>query len=155
MSMSGERRTPQIAVVQPVIQAIKALRADQANAVNAAIRTIGIEAGEPVDLPTAPDGYPYRAQRPNLASAPLVIYRESQRRKEPGDYLVVSLMTPEEFRQQKQDEQSGALRNPEVRREIAVAAGTAATMVNASPGGADIEPSPFAAPTSDGPRTSS
>ena len=154
MSMPGERRAPQIAVVQPVIQAIKALRADQANAVNAAIRTIGIEAGEPVDLPTAPDGYPYRAQRPHLASAPLVIYRES-RQEEPGHFLVISLMTPEEFRQQKQDEQSGALRNPEVRREIAVAAGTAATMVNASPGGVDIEPSPFAAPTSDVPRTAS
>jgi len=88
-------------------------------------------------LPTAPPGYPYQAQRPDLATAPLVIYRQSQA-EEPGDWLVVSLMTPGEFRQQKQDELSEALRNPEVRRFIEVAAGTAATYVNAEPGAVTV-----------------
>ena len=146
MSMPGERRAPRIAVVRPVMDGINALPADQANAVRAAIRTIGIERGEPIDLPTAPDGFPYRAQRPHLATAPLVIYRESQP-GEQGDYLVVSLMTPEAFRQQKRDELSAALRNPEVRREIAVAAGTAATTVSAEPGTSRIAPSAGAATT--------
>jgi hypothetical protein len=153
MSMAEARRAPRIAVVQPVIQAINALRADQANAVRAAIRTIGIEPGEPVDLPTAPPGYSYQAQRPRFATAPVVIYRRSQP-DEQGDWLVVSLMTPEEFRQQKQDEQSEALRNPDVRRDIAIAAGTAATTVNTNPGPISIAPTGGAAPTtgSDRPR---
>src|SRR5690348_8849282 len=63
----------------------------------------------------------------------LVIYRES-RPDEPGDWLVVSLMTPEEFGQQKQDEMSLAIRNPDVRREIAIAAGTAATTASTERG---------------------
>jgi hypothetical protein len=146
MSMAGAGRASRIAVVQPVIQAIKALAADKASAVQAAIRTIGVEPGVPVDLPTAPAGYPYRAQRPRLASAPLVIYRESQP-DELGDWLVVSLMTPEEFGQQKRDEQSAALRNPDVRREIAIAAGTAATTVSTEPGAVRITPTGGAAPT--------
>jgi len=137
MSMAEERRAPQIAVAQPVMEAIGTLPEDQADAVRAAIRTIGVQAGEPIDLPTAPPGYPYQAQRPRLATAPLVIYRQSQQ-GEPGKWLVVSLMTPEEFRQQKQDEQSEALRNPEVRRFLEVAAGTAATYVNAEMGGVSV-----------------
>ena len=146
MNMAGGRRAPQVAVVRPVIEAINSLRADQRDAVQAAIRTIGIESGEPVDLPTAPPGYPYRAQRPNLATAPVVIYRESQR-EEPGQWLVVSLMSPEEFRQQKQDERSGVLSDPDVRRSIAIAADTAATTINAGPGSVNIAPDGGAAST--------
>jgi len=56
MNMAKARRAPRIAVAQPVIQAINTLRADQAAAVRTAIRTIGIEPGEPVDLPTARPG---------------------------------------------------------------------------------------------------
>jgi hypothetical protein len=126
MNMPQGRQSPRIAVAQPVIQEIRTLRADQAAAVNAAIRTIGITPGEPVDLPTARAGTPYQAQRPNLAAAPFVIYREAKL-DEPGDWLVVSLMTPDEYRQHKADEQSGALRNPAIREEIRIAAGTAAT----------------------------
>jgi hypothetical protein len=151
MSMAEERRAPRVAVVRPVVEGIDALPADQRDAVRAAIRTIGIERGEPIDLPTAPAGFPYRAQRPHLTTAPLVIYRESQR-GEQGDYLVVSLMTPEAFQQQKQDELSTALRNPDVRDEIASIAGTAATTVSAEPGTVRIAPSAGAAATTSGPR---
>lgn len=147
MNMPKARRAPRIAVAQPVIQAINTLRADQAAAVQTAIRTIGVEPGEPVDLPTAPPGYPYQAQRPPLATAPVLIYRGT-RPDEQGDWLVVSLMTPEEFRQQKQDEQSAALHNPDVRRDIAIAAGTAATTVSSSPGSVNIRPTGGAASTS-------
>jgi hypothetical protein len=146
MSMAGAGRAARIAVVQPVIQAIKTLPADKARAVEGAIRAIGVEPGVPVDLPTAPAGYPYRAQRPRLASAPFVIYRESQP-DELGDWLVVSLMAPEEFGQQKRDERSGVLRNPDVRREIAIAADTAASTASTGPGAGGIIPDGGAAPT--------
>lgn len=148
MSMAEERHVPRIAAVRPVIERIDALPADQATAVRAAMHTIGVQRGEPIDLPTAPDGYSYMAQRPHLATAPLVIYRRSQP-DEPGDWLVVSLMTPEEFWQQKQDELSNALRNPDVRREIATAAGTAATTVSTSPRNVHIALTGGAASTTD------
>jgi hypothetical protein len=146
MNMAQGRRAPRIAVAQPVIQRIKTLRADQAAAVEAAIRTIGIEPGEPVDLPTARPGTPYRAQRPRLPEAPVLIYREGQP-GESGDWLVVSLMTPGEYRQQKADEQSGALRDPVIREEIRVAAGTAAATAVAHPVTVTITPAGGAAPT--------
>lgn len=150
MNMAQGRRAPRIAVAQPVIQKIKALRADQAAAVQAAIRTIGIEPGEPVDLPTARPGTPYQAQRPSLPEAPLLIYRQAQP-GEQGDWLVVSLMTPDEWRQQKADEQSGALRDPAIREEIRVAAGVAASTVATSvtfpPVTVTITPTSGAAPT--------
>jgi hypothetical protein len=131
--MAEERQSPQIAVAGTVIRRLETLRADQAEAVRAAIRTIGIAPGEPVDLPTERPGTPYLAQRPRLATAPVVIYRRTQP-DEPGDWLVVSLMTPEEYRQQKHDEQSGALRDPVVRQDIRIAAGTAVSVVTAIPG---------------------
>jgi hypothetical protein len=137
-----------VAVVRTVIEAINGLRADQGNAVKAALRTIGSKPGEPVDLPNS-RGYSYQAQPPPLAAAPVLIYRRSQS-GEQGDWLVVALMTPEEFRQQKQDEQSVALSNPAVRRDIAIAAGTAATTVTATPGSVNITPGGGAAPA--GPR---
>ena len=146
MSMPEERRAPQIAVAQPVMDRIGALPEDQAEAVRAAIRTIGTGPGEFVDLPTAPFGYPYRARHPHDPSAPVVIYRES-RQDEPGDWLVVSLMTPEEFRQQKRDELSDALRNPYIRRNIANNAGTAATTVSTHFGGVHFAPTGGALPT--------
>ena len=146
MNMAQGLRAPRIAVAQPVIQEIKTLRADQAAAVNAAIRTIGIEPGEPVDLPTARPGTPYQAQRPSLPEAPLLVYRQAQP-GEPGDWLVVSLMTPGEFRQQQADEQSGVLRDPAIREEIRVVAGTAAATAVAHPVTVTITPGSGAAPT--------
>jgi hypothetical protein len=131
--MAEERRSPQIAVAQTVMRRLDALPVDQADAVQRAIRTIGIDPGEPVDLPTAPRGTPYRAQHPRLATAPVVIYRQTQP-DERADWLVVSLMTPEEYRQQKHDEQSGVLRDPVVRQDIRIAAGTAVSAVTAIPG---------------------
>jgi hypothetical protein len=149
MNMAQGRQAPRIAVAQPVIQQIETLRADQAAAVEACIRTIGITPGEPVDLPTARPGTPYQAQRPTLPEAPLLIYRQAQP-GEPGDWLVVSLMTPGEYRQQKADEQSGALRDPAIREEIRVAAGTAATTAVAHPPTVIITPGDGAAASPSG-----
>jgi hypothetical protein len=131
--MAEERRSPQIAIARTVIRRLDTLPADQADAVRDAIRTIGIVPGEPVDLPTARRGTPYKAQIPRLATAPVVIYRRTQP-DEQGDWLVVSFMTPGEYRQQKHDEQSGVLRDPVVRQDIRIAAGTAVSVVTAIPG---------------------
>lgn len=131
--MAEERRSPQIAVARTVIRRLETLPVDQEHAVQDAIRTIGVIPGEPVDLPTERYGTPYQAQRPRLATAPIVIYRQTQR-DERGDWLVVSLMTPEEYRQQKYAEQSGALRDPVVRHDIRIAAGTAVAAITAIPG---------------------
>jgi hypothetical protein len=128
MSMADRNRQPRIAVAQPVIDRTRHLRSDLAHAVETAMRAIGTEPGEPIDLPNARPGAPYQVQRPASPDAPMIVYRRSLP-GEAGDYLVVSLMTPEEYRQQKQDEQSAALRDPAIRRDIAAAAGTAASIV--------------------------
>lgn len=60
---------------------------------------------------------------------------------EDGDWLVVSLMTPAQYRQQQEVEQSGILDDPAVRQEVKVAADTAATAaVRALPGGVATQP---------------
>ena len=125
MNMAQGRR-PRIAVAQPVIRKIDTLRGDQAAALRAAMHTVGSGPGESVDLPTARPGTPYKALRTSLAEAPVIIYRQAQP-GEQADWFVVSLMTPDEYRQQKADEQSGALKDPAIREEIRIAAGTAAT----------------------------
>lgn len=141
MNMAPGRRAPRIAVAQPVIQKIRTLRGDQAAAVQAAMHTIGADPGESVDLPTARPGTPYKALRTSLPEAPVIIYRQAQP-GEQADWFVVSLMTPDEYRQQKADEQSGALRDPAIREEIRIAAGTAAT--TAATGAASSETVPQA-----------
>jgi hypothetical protein len=124
MTMSEQRV---IMVAMPVETEIKELEEPQASSVNRAIERIGIIPGEPVDLPTADPARPYYAVHASDPRAPFVIYRQT-REGEQGDWLVVSLMTPEEYRQQKADEQSGILNDPAIRQEIRVAAGTAATV---------------------------
>lgn len=138
MGMAGERHSPpQIAVARPVWEKIDALPPDQQIAVRDALRTVGTVRGELVDLPTAPPGTPYRVHHTRLPTAPVLIYRKSQQ-SEPGDWLVVSLMTPEEYLQQKRDEQSEALQDPAVRQEIRIAAGTAVSVFNAPPGSVTV-----------------
>jgi hypothetical protein len=98
---------------------------EQADAVNDAIDSIGTVPGIPIDLPTADPGHPYQALRTNDPDAPVVIYRKT-RPDEEGDFVVVSLMTPEQYTQQKADEKSGLLTQPAVREAIRVTAGAAA-----------------------------
>jgi len=117
---------PRIVISPPVKRRIDHLDPAEAAAVRKAIRSIGAVPGEPIDLPTARPGAPYQAQRPDLPEAPVVIYRKAQP-GDPGDWLVISLMTPDEYGQQKADEQSPLLKDPLVRQEIRIAAGTAAT----------------------------
>lgn len=123
-----------IMVALPVEARIRELDPEQAAAVNRTIDSIGPVRGTPIDLPTGDAWNPYYALPAGGADAPVVIYRKT-RRGEDGDYLVVSLMSPEQYRQQKADERSGMLKDPVVREEIRVAAGTAATIaVRAIPG---------------------
>jgi hypothetical protein len=129
-----ETPRPRIAVAQPVMRRIRALPPSIADAMQAAIRAIGKQTGEPIDLPNERPGTPYLAQHAGVSGAPVLIYRETGTGEE-GDYLVVGLLTPEEYRQQKQDEWNPVLQDPAVRRDIAIAARTAATVaVNANPG---------------------
>jgi hypothetical protein len=123
MSETGQRV---IMVALPVEAQIRQLDERQAAAVNRAIDRLGTVQGRRIDLPTADPAYPYYALQAGSSGAPVIIYRQ-MRLGEGGDWLVVSLMTPAEYRQQIEDEQSGLLRDPAIRQEIRVAAGTAAT----------------------------
>lgn len=133
MSEPGQRV---IMVALPVVERIRELDPRLAAAVNRAIDRIVTDPGTVIDLPTGNPGNPYRALNTSSRdpNAPVIIYRRA-RRDEDGDFLVVSLMSPEQYRQQRADEQSGILKDPAVREEIRVAAGTAATVaVRAIPG---------------------
>lgn len=131
MSEAGQRT---IMVALPVEERIVKLEKAQATAVNRAIDRIGTVPGRRIDLPTAPPGTPYYALQTSNPGAPVVIYRE-MRKEEDGDYLVVSLMTPGQFRQQQEVEESGILDDPALRQEVRVVANTAATTaVRAIPG---------------------
>jgi hypothetical protein len=123
----SEARERIIMVALPVEARIKELDQKQAEAVNGAIDSIGTVPGTRIDLPTADPAYPYYALLTSDPDAPVIIHRKT-RPDEEGDWLVVSLMTPQQYRQQKEDERSGILADPAVRREIRVAAGTAATV---------------------------
>ena len=118
-----------IMVAMPVderIAELNKIRPAEAVAVNRAIDSIGTVTGRRIDLPTAPSGTPYYALRTGNPDAPVVIYRE-MRKDEDGDYLVVSLMTPSQYRQQQEVEESGILDDPSIREEVRVVANTAAT----------------------------
>lgn len=118
----------------PVLRRIEQLDPERAAAVNRAIDNIGTETGVAIDLPNGDPANPYLALRSRHPDAPLVIYRRA-RQDEDSDFLVVSLMSPEEYRQQQADERSGLFRDPAVREEIRVVAGTAAAAaVRAIPG---------------------
>ena len=146
MNMSERgRRVIMVAVpVEERIAEVEKVRPAEAAAVNRAINSIGTVPGRRIDLPTAPPGTPYYALRTSNPDAPVVIYREL-RGDEDGDYLVVSLMTPGQYRQQQEVEESGVLDDPALRQEVRVVANTAATTaVRAMPGTATGD----AAPTS-------
>ena len=117
-----------ILVALPVVERIRELDPKSAAAVNLAIDSIVTDPGSLIDLPTGDPANPYRALRSSRdPNAPVIIYRRA-RRDEDGDFLVVSLMSPEQYRQQIADERSGILNDPAIREEIRVAAGTAATV---------------------------
>jgi hypothetical protein len=120
----------------------------EAVAVNRAIDRVGTVPGRRIDLPTAPRGTPYYALRTSNPDAPVIIYRK-MRDDEDGDWLVVSLMTPAQYRQQQEVEQSGYSTTPAVRQEVKVAADTAATAaVRAFPGGVATQPGAISTRTS-------
>jgi hypothetical protein len=153
MSEPGQRV---IMVALPVEERIRELDPRQAAAVNRTIDSIVTDPGIPIDLPTGDPGNPYRAVRSSDPDAPVVIYRRG-RRGEDGDFFVVSLMSPEQYRQQKADEQSGILNDPAIREEIRVVASTASsTAVRSISGDITVTPTGGAAPTTGpgAPRTS-
>lgn len=76
---------------------ILALADDGREAVDAAIENLGEETGEPIDLPAAPEGTTYLAMKTSGDDTPVVIYRAVPE-GEGGGWLVLSLMSPEEYK---------------------------------------------------------
>jgi hypothetical protein len=144
----GEPEQQVILVAVPVLNQIDQLPSDLAASVNDTIESIAVADGEVIDLPTAAPGYPYFALRTGRrVDAPFVIYRRA-RRDEEADFCVVSLMSPEQYRQQMADERSGMLSDPAIRREIQVVAGTAASIaVQAISGTVDAQTTGGPVPT--------
>jgi hypothetical protein len=115
--------TPRLAVrvARTVIDEIGQLPPKEAKAVQAAIRSIGSTAGQPIDIPGAPPGVTYLALAPDLRSAPIVIYRPLLPDEE-GDWLVTALIDPDTYEHQREAERRGWLDDPLFRAAITGAA---------------------------------
>jgi hypothetical protein len=133
MSMTEIRITP---AAQAKLGELRAVHPEQARAVDAAIREIGTRTGEPLDIPGAPADTPFLALEISLREAPTVVYRRT-RPDEPGDWLVVSLLGPEDYQNVRRAEV--VISTTPVVRDIvgAVIAGTVATTPTTTPAGAD------------------
>lgn len=133
MSMTDILVTP---AAQAALDALSEARPAQARAVYAAIRDIDARTGELLNIPPASRGTPFLALRSSLKGVPVVVYRRTLP-GEPGDWLVVSLLSPEEFQNIRRAEGILAI-TPEVQEIVnAVVAGTVATdSVIARPGSA-------------------
>ncbi len=113
----------------------------QAAAVSDAINDLAATPGRPIDLPGAPPGEPFLAKEPTDSNAPVVIYRRATP-AEPGKWLVVSLMSRDDYRAARQAEQALATAPPAVRQFVQQVVGTvAAVTVEAIPGKVSITPS--------------
>jgi hypothetical protein len=144
MSMTDIRVTPE---AQAALDALSKAQPAQAQAVHAAMNDLGISTGEPLHIPSAPPGTPFLALKTSLPDAPVVVYRRTTP-DEPGDWLVVSLLSPEEYQQLRRAEE--ALGADPAAREIfnAVVAGTVPTSDATMPAGTSpITPTGGAAPT--------
>jgi hypothetical protein len=131
---------------------INALDDAAAQSVDSAIQTLDKRTGEPIDLPSAPAGTSYLAlptrRSQNDEPGPVIIYRPRLPR-EGGGWLVVSLLSPDEYRDVLRAEELVAT-SPAAREIVgAIVAGTAVTVANAGLATArGTAPQPHAAPTS-------
>ncbi len=137
--------------------ALEKLPRAEAVAVNAAISDIPSKPGRRLNIPGAPAAEPFVVLEPPVRDAPVVIYRRTTT-DEPGEWLVVDLMNPEDYRAARRAEEALAAAPPKVREIVnAAVAGTAATVsvtapagaVDAQTGGAVPTTGPGAAQTSD------
>ena len=145
MSMTDIRITP---AAQATFDALSEAKPEQAEAVHAAIREIGTRTGEPLDIPGSPPDTPFLALKTSLRDAPVVVYRRTLP-DEPGDWLVVSLLSSEEYQDVRRAEEIMSTA-PAVREIVnAVVAGTVATVnVAAHPGTVTVTQPGAAATTS-------
>lgn len=123
MSMTDIRVTPE---AQAALDALSKAQPAQAQAVHAAMNGLDTETAEPLHIPSAPPGTPFLALTTSLPDAPVVVYRRTTP-DEPGDWLVVSLLNPEQYQQLRRAEE--ALDANKAAREIftAVVEGTVPT----------------------------
>lgn len=133
--------------------ALEKLPPAQAQAVNAAIHGIPSRPGQRLNIPGAPTAEPFLATEPEDPDAPIVIYRRTTPDEE-GDWLVVSLMNPGDYRAARRAEQTLAAAPPAVRDLVnAAVAGTISSVdISAPPGTVTSSRTGGAAPTT-GPGT--
>ncbi|MDT5368825.1 MAG: hypothetical protein QOH87_2730 [Trebonia sp.] len=90
---------------QAALDALNEAKPEQARAVHAAISDLGTGRAEPLHIPGAPPDTPFLAVEPSVRDAPVVVYRRTAP-DEPGDWLVVSLLSPQEYLQVRRAEQT-------------------------------------------------
>jgi hypothetical protein len=144
MSMTDIRVTPE---AQAALDKLSKEQPEQAQAVRAAMNGLDTETAEPLHIPSAPPGTPFLALKTSLPDAPVVVYRRTTP-DEPGDWLVVSLLSPKQYQQLRRAEET--LDVDPGAREIftAVVAGTVPTSDATTPAGTPtITPTGGAVPT--------
>jgi hypothetical protein len=119
---------------------LQATAPSQATAVSDAINDIPAHPGQRIDLPGAPPEAPFLAKEPTDLAAPVVIYRHALG-SEQGEWLVVFLMSRDDYREVRRAEQRLAYSPPVVRDFVHAVVGTlAAATVNARPGTVTFTP---------------
>ena len=119
------------AAAEAEFKRLQAVAPSQADAVSGAINDIPDNPGNPgrrLNLPGAPPAEPFLAVEPRDPDAPAVIYRRTTP-EEDGDWLVVSLMSQDDYRAARRAEIALAAAPPAVRELVnAVVTGTVATV---------------------------
>jgi PHD/YefM family antitoxin component YafN of YafNO toxin-antitoxin module len=130
-----------IRITQSALQMLRALDDADSRAVDAALAVIDEQPGQPINLPGAPAGTSYLAlpARRN-PGGPVIIYRPLLPMEGEG-WLVVSVLSHEEYRDIGRAEELMAS-SPAAREIVsAIVAGTAATStVSATPGMTEVTP---------------
>jgi hypothetical protein len=127
--------------------ALQRLPRAQAVAVNAAISDIPSKPGRQLNVPGAPPAERFLAAEPHGRDAPIVIYRRTAP-DEQGDWLVVSLMSRDDYRAARHAEETLAAAPPIVRQIVSAAvAGTVGTVSVTAPAGAVNTTEPAGAAT--------
>jgi hypothetical protein len=94
--MPAAARAPDVRMTKAVAGELQQMSRQRRAAVTATIDRIGLDRGEPADVPGAPAGTEYLALTPHDHRAPIVVYRPMLP-EEDGDWLVTSLVAREQY----------------------------------------------------------
>jgi hypothetical protein len=95
VSASAAAQAPDVRMTKAVADELRQLPRQQRTAVTSTIGRVGLDRGEPVDVP-APPGTEYLALTPTDRKAPIVVYRPMLP-GEDGDWLVTSLVARAQY----------------------------------------------------------